>query len=249
MFHARWQTVLELLYPPTCVVCRSPVASDFGLCGDCLRETPFLSGALCAQCGVPLPGEAEEGDQCDDCLTLARPWRRGVAVLSYERYGRKLVLQLKHGDRTDLARPAGRWLARAIAPHCAEDTLCVPVPLNRWRLFRRRYNQAALLAQAAAREKRLAFCVDALERTRATASQDHRSREERFENLKGAISVNPARSEMIAGRAVILFDDVMTSGATLAAATEAALDAGAKRVDVAVLARVCVDPFATAFDA
>ena len=187
-----------------------------------------------------MPGEAEEGDRCDDCLTLARPWKRGVAILAYERYGRKLVLQLKHGDRTDLARPAGKWLARAIAPLCSDDTLCVPVPLSRWRLFRRRYNQAALLAQAAAREKRLAFCVDALQRTRHTASQDHRSREERFENLKDAIRANPARCDLIDGRPVILFDDVMTSGATLAAAAEAALAAGAIRVDVAVLARVSV---------
>jgi ComF family protein len=225
------------------------VASDFGLCGDCLRETPFLSGALCAQCGVPLPGEAEEEDQCDDCLTLARPWGRGVAVLSYEKFGRKLVLQLKHGDRTDLARPAGKWLARAIAPLCTDETLCVPVPLNRWRLFRRRYNQAALLAAATAREKGLAFCVDARERKRPTASQDHRSREERFTNLRNAITANPKRHETLIGRPVIIFDDVMTSGATLAAATEAALKAGAERVDVAVLARVCVDPFATPFGA
>ena len=240
--------MLEFLYPPTCVICRGPVASEFGLCGECLRETPFLSGALCAQCGVPLAGEAEDGDRCDDCHALARPWSRGVAVLSYERYGRRLVLQLKHGDRTDLARPAGTWLARAIAPLATDDTVCVPVPLNRWRLLRRRYNQAALLARAAAREQGLDLCVDALLRKRPTASQDHRSRSERFANLRGMICANPARRESLNGRSVILFDDVMTSGATLAAAAVAAFEAGAARVDVAVLARVCVDPFTTPYN-
>jgi ComF family protein len=249
MFHARWQTILELLYPPTCVVCREPVASDFGLCGGCLRDTPFLSGALCAQCGVPLPGEAEEGDRCDDCLALARPWSRGVAVLSYERFGRKLVLQLKHGDRTDLARPAGKWLANAIRPLCTEKTLCVPVPLNRWRLFRRRYNQSALLAKATASELDIEFCADALIRKRPTSSQDRKSREERFANVRGAISANPACRKSLKGRPIVLVDDVMTSGATLAASADAVLDAGADRVDVAVLARVCVDPFATRYDA
>ena len=194
---------------------------------------------------MPLPGEAEDGDRCDDCFAMARPWSRGVAVLSYERYGRRLVLQLKHGDRTDLARTAGKWLAGAIAPLRDDDPLCVPVPLNRWRLLRRRYNQAALLAQSAARQSDLELCVDALLRKRPTASQDHRSRSERFANLSGAISVNPARRRVLEGRSVILFDDVMTSGATLAAAADAALEAGASRVDVAVLTRVCVDPFTT----
>jgi ComF family protein len=236
------QAALHVLYPPQCISCAAPVTSDFGLCGDCWRETPFIAGLVCDQCGLPLPG-TEPGGQalCDDCLTVARPWVRGRAALMYRDNGRSLVLALKHGDRMDLARPAAGWLARAGQPILRPGQLAVPVPLHWTRLFRRKYNQAALLSKALAGAAGLDHCPDALVRLRGTGTQDGRTRDGRFANLTGAFRVPPRRQALVAGRDILLVDDVMTSGATFAAATEALHAAGARRVDVLSLARVAKD--------
>lgn len=234
------QAVLRLIYPPQCVNCSAPVDSDFGLCGPCWRETGFITGMVCDLCGVPLPGEGEVA-HCDDCLTLGRPWERGRAAFLYREVGRKLVLGLKHADRTDLARPAGDWLHRAVRPILQAGMVVAPVPLHWRRLFVRRYNQSALVSARLADLAGLAHCPDLLQRVRSTGTQDGRDRAGRFGNLTGAMRVHPKRADVLKGAHVLLVDDVMTSGATLAACAEACLATGARRVSVAVLARVAKD--------
>ena len=233
------RAVIDTLYPPHCLACEEPVQDPGTLCGPCWAQTPFIEGLACDRCGLPLIGDASDGAAlCDDCLTVARPWSQGRAVLRYGDGARRLVLGLKYGDRHDIAAPAGRWLARKAAPLIRPDTCVVPVPLHRWRLFRRRFNQSALLARALARTLHLPMVPDALIRAQFTGSQDGRSRSARFANLHGAIHAHPRRMKHLTGRSVLLVDDVMTSGATMAAAAEACFAAGADRVDVVVLARV-----------
>ncbi len=238
VWQQRMQTLVQVVFPPRCLGCGGLVESDFGLCGACWRDTPFISGLTCDLCGVPLPGTSDRAEHCDDCLTIQRPWRQGRAALLYEGRGRRLVLALKHGDRHDIARPAARWMARLVRPILARDSLVVPVPLHLGRLLARRYNQAALLAEALAEELDLTASVDALRRPEPTRSLDGKGRDERFATLSGRIAANDARSGLLADRPVLIVDDVMTSGATLAAAAEACLAAGASEVCVCVLARV-----------
>lgn len=236
------QGALHLLYPPQCISCSAPVQSDFGLCGVCWRETPFVHGLVCDKCGTPLPGsDSEERALCDDCMTIARPWDRGRAALVYRGNARNLVLALKHGDRMDLARPAAAWMTRAAQPVLVPGMLVIPVPLHWMRLFRRCYNQAALLSRAIAMSARLEHCPDALQRKRATGSQDGKTRDARFANLVDAFSVPKTREGRVRDRDILLVDDVMTSGATFAAASEALLAAGARSVSVLALARVAKD--------
>ncbi|WP_323035130.1 ComF family protein [Pararhodobacter sp.] len=231
--------LLDTLYPPHCLACDVAVQDPGTLCAACWSDTPFVSGLACDKCGIPLLGNADEGEAlCDDCLTVARPWAHGRAALVYGDVARRMVLALKYGDRHDIATPAGRWMARRLSPLIRPDTVVVPVPLHRWRLFKRRYNQSALLAAALARDINRPHCPDLLLRTRRTTTQDGRTRAGRFENLQGAIAAHPKRAHQIEGRHVVLVDDVMTSGATLAAATEACFGAGADTVDVVVMARV-----------
>lgn len=236
------QRALRLIFPPQCVSCGDLVDSTFGLCGACWRDTWFIAGLTCDCCGAPLPGDDPGiAVHCDDCLQTPRPWGRGRAALIYKDNARRLVLAMKHGDRIDLARPMARWMLQAARPVLHPDMLVVPMPLHRWRLLKRRFNQAALLACGVAEGAGLELCPDLLIRRRATAVQEGMSLEERFANLSGSIAPHPRQGACAKGRHVLLVDDVMTSGASLGAAAEACLAAGAKEVTVLVLARVVKD--------
>lgn len=233
------QTALRLIYPPQCLLCRDLVETDFALCGTCWRDTPFIGGLVCDACGVPLPGEnTGETVLCDACLSQPRPWAQGRAALSYRDNARRLVLGLKHNDRQDIAAPAARWMARVLRPIAEPGMLVVPVPLHWSRRLKRRYNQSALLAKALATELELPYCPDLLVRTGRTPSLIG-DREARRAVLDSRIELHPGREAWLDRYpSVLLIDDVLTTGATLSACSEALTGAGAERVCVGVLARV-----------
>lgn len=240
---------LRLLYPPQCPGCGVPVAStsDSGgdLCPDCWPELQFVTGCSCSRCGIPLPddglGVAETSLLCDSCLRIERPWRQGRAAFVYQGTGRKLVLALKHGDRPDLAPIMSAWLSRTVQPLIRPGMIVAPVPLHMRRLLKRRYNQAALISRGVASTCGLQHLPNLLIRKRNTMPQDRRSATERFENLADAITVNPRLVGLAKGRAILLVDDVMASGATLSACATALIGAGSGPVSVAVLARAVRD--------
>lgn len=231
--------LIEALYPPACIACRAEVDTPHGLCPDCWRDTVFVAGPVCDRCGAPTLG-GEDVDVCDACLHQAPSFRRGRAAMLYEGGGRRLALALKHGDRLDIARPAAVWMRRAGRPLIDSADLIAPVPLHWTRRAKRRCNQAAELAREVARlaDRRAALAPDLLLRTRATGSQGGLNREERRANLEGAFAVSPRWRDRLAGRRVLLIDDVMTSGATLSACADALTAAGAAEADALVMARV-----------
>jgi ComF family protein len=236
------QSAIHFLYPPQCLTCGAESSADFALCGACWREAPFISGLVCDCCGIPLPGESQGDDVlCDDCIAAPRPWQKGRAALMYDGTARRMVLALKHGDRHELVKPMAKWMAQAGRDLITPETLIVPVPLHPRRLFSRRFNQSALLAAHIAQISGAEQCPDMLLRARNTQMQEGMTREERFENQKSAFSIQPKHQPRLANRPVLLIDDVMTSGATLAGCSEACRCAGAKAVNVLVLARVARD--------
>ncbi|SIQ52535.1 Predicted amidophosphoribosyltransferases [Paracoccus thiocyanatus] len=240
---------LRLVYPPQCLCCGAPVAEEGGLCPACWREAEFVTGTCCTRCGLPLPGDGtgDAGDAaaglliCDECLAMPRPWQQGRAALAYRGTGRRLALMLKHADRLDLAPALGDWVARAALPLLRPDAVVVPVPVHLRRLLRRKYNQAEMLSQRVARAHGLAHLPGALRRLRHTPMQDHGSVGDRFANVDGAIGVVARMVPRLRGRAVLLVDDVMASGATLAASAQALATAGAGPISVVVLARAVKD--------
>lgn len=237
-----FQTAVSLVYPPRCLTCGDTVDSDFGLCSTCWRDTSFVGGVACDLCGVPLPGDTSDDVlTCDDCMRNPRPWEKGRAAILYRDNGKRLVLALKHGDRQEIARPAALWMAQAIADIPKENLLIAPIPLHWTRLLKRRYNQSALLAQELARCTGLPMCPDLLLRHKRTESMANKGHELRFTSVKGAIKAHPKRRHRMIGRPVLLVDDVLTSGATLCAATDACKTAGSGPVYVVTLARVAKD--------
>lgn len=155
----------------------------------------------------------------------------------YAGTGRKLVLALKHGDRADLAPALAGFMVPATTTLTRPDMIVAPVPIHWRRMMKRKYNQAELLSSALATRLGLPHAPDLLRRIRATEAQDHRSVADRFDNVQGVIAINPRVMDRLRGRAVLLVDDVMTSGATLAACADALRGAGSGPVSVSVLAR------------
>lgn len=239
MLTARIQTAVSLIYPAQCLGCGGLVGSDFGLCAACWADMHFISGTVCEGCGVPLAGEADGFRlECESCLRHPRPWSQGRSALIYGGQGRKLVLALKHGDRTEVAWTAGGWLQRAAGKLLEGDPIVCPVPLHWTRLLKRKYNQSALLSGALAQRSGLEHIPDLLRRSRRTPPLEGKTRDQRYRLLGAAITAKPGRKDRIKDRIVLIVDDVMTSGATLSACADACLQAGVSEVRVAVLARV-----------
>lgn len=178
---------------------------------------------------------------CDSCMIAPKPWLKGRAAVLYDGTGRKLVLGLKHGDRQDLAGPLAGWMVRAGGFVIDENALIAPVPLHWRRFLGRKFNQASLLANEVAKIAGVNCMPDLLRRHRATKKQDGMTREERFKNLRQSVDVPENKQFIVKDRNILLIDDVMTTGATLSACTEAVLHAGAASVNVLVLARVARD--------
>ena len=226
----------DLLMPPLCLACHEPLGVHDALCPACWRGIDFIRPPLCDRLGLPMPFDT--GGVMVSAAAAADPpaFHRARAVARYDGVMRDLVHDLKFRDRHAGRRLFGRWLPEAGGDLIAEADVVVPVPLNRWRLLRRRFNQAAILAREVSRLAGLAYEPMALERTRATESQVGLTRAQRRRNVRGAFAV--PRPQPIAGRNVLLVDDVITTGATVGACAEALRRAGAPRVDVLALALV-----------
>ncbi|NBB81767.1 MAG: ComF family protein, partial [Alphaproteobacteria bacterium] len=180
---------LDLVLPPRCLACHGAVARQGALCARCWSALQFLGEPQCVSCGLPFDFDPGEPSHCGSCLRKPPPFDRARAALAYDDGSRPLLLAFKHADRTHAAPPFGQWLARAAGDLLGDTELIVPVPLHRWRLVRRRYNQAALLAHALGRAGDLPVEADLLVRRRATPSQAGRSRLARQRNVRGAFAV------------------------------------------------------------
>jgi len=224
-----------MLFPPQ-TIDGGPRPLAGGFSADAWSRIRFLDGPVCDGCGVPF--DYDPGDRCAACLAKPRAFDAARAACLYDETSRDPILKLKHADRLDLAPMFARWLSRTARVLIEEADAIAPVPLHPWRLLRRRYNQAAEIARPLARLTGLPYLPDALIRRRATATQGGRSGSGRKRNVAGAFEVPPGRGAQVAGKRVLLVDDVLTTGATAESCARALKSAGALRVDVAVVARV-----------
>lgn len=213
-------------------------AQTAGLPAKQWSRIAFLEDPVCDGCGSPFEFDPGPGVRCPACTARPRAFDRARAACLYDEASRDLILKLKHADRTDLAGLMARWLSRSARPLLEDADVVVPVPLHRWRLLRRRYNQAAEIARPLARGAGLAFLPDALERVRDTATQGGKSATGRRRNVAGAFAIRAAVRDQLTGRRVLLVDDVLTTGATAHACARALKAAGAAAVHVAVIAKV-----------
>ena len=224
---------LDLVFPPQ-LLDGSGGAQTSGFSADTWSRVRFLEEPVCDGCGAPY--EYDIQSRCAACLAKPRAFARARAACLYDEHSRELILKYKHADRTDLAPLFTGWVGRAAAALIADSDAVTPVPLHGARLFQRKYNQAAEIARPLARRHGLAFLPDALVRANGSPSQAGKSASGRRRNVAGAFRARPGVE--VAGKRVLLIDDVMTTGATAEACARALLAAGAAQVNLAVIARV-----------
>jgi ComF family protein len=231
--------LLDLVFPPSCLSCRRAVAEHGGLCPTCWSEIAFIERPFCDRLGSPFDQDLGPAGLISlEAAANPPAFARARAVARYDSdKARALAHRLKYSDRLELAEPLGRWMARAGADLLSQADVLVPTPLHRLRLAARRFNQSAALAAVISRESAVPAEMLALERVKATAPQVGLTRAQRAANLQGAFRVREDMAIAVAGKNVVLVDDVLTTGATANAATRALLRAGAERVDVLVFAR------------
>jgi len=234
-FGRQW---LDLIYPPSCIACGAALAEHDGICPACWRLMPLITQPICDRYGTPLP--VDHGGMMLSPLAVADPpvFGRARAVARYDGVARELVHGLKYGDRVELADTMGLWMAREGAEILDNAELLVPVPLHWFRLWRRRFNQAAALAKTIGYKTGIPVGYETLKRVKATRPQVGLTRSERAANLEKAFAVNETDRPLIQGRRIVLIDDVMTTASTGNAAARTLLKAGAASVDLLVFAVV-----------
>lgn len=233
-----WRLGLDLILPPRCAACGTVTGSQGGLCSACWRKAQFIAAPQCQQCGYPFELDFGHDVRCGACLSSPPHYDHARAALAYDDLAAHIIIAFKHGDRTDLAKTLGTWMARVGAPLLAQADWLVPVPLHRKRLFRRRYNQSVLLAQALTGFTTARLASDMILRHRETLSQGHLSPSARRRNVEGAFRIAEHWQDRIKGQRIVLVDDVMTTGATANALARRLKKDGAEQVDVLTLARV-----------
>ena len=228
---------LDLILPPASLDgAERPFAP--GLSARAWERVAWIEEPCCDGCGAPFGYPLGAGVRCAACEGRPRAFDRARCACLYDETSKALILKLKHGDRTDLAGLFAGWLNRAAGDLLETADAIAPVPMHRSRLFKRRYNQAAEIARALSRRSGVRYLPDALVRARDTGGQGGRSRRARREAVRGAFSVTPAAARRLAGKRILLVDDVLTTGATAEACAKALKQAGAAAVDVAAVARV-----------
>jgi ComF family protein len=234
------QVPLDLAFPPSCLVCRQATAAPNCLCPACWSRISFIERPYCERLGTPFAYDlGVPGLLSPEAVANPPVYGRARAVAKFEDGPvRQLIHKLKYSDRMELAKPLGQWMARAGRDLLEEADVLVPVPLHRRRLAWRQFNQASALATAISRLCGVRTEDLALQRVKATPPQVGLTRNQRATNVQGAFAVPEANRIAVEGRAVVLIDDVLTSGATINAAARALLRAGARSVDVLVFARV-----------
>jgi ComF family protein len=234
----RLAQLVDMILPPRCVVTGQAVDIQGMISPEAWKDLGFIAAPFCVCCGIPLEFEVEKDSFCASCVDEPPFFDSARSALTYNDTSRSIILRFKHADQIHIVHSFTPWLKRAGKEMLPKADFLIPVPLHRYRLLRRRYNQAALIAKALAVSERIPCLPDAMLRNRATPSQGHMRYNDRQKNVRNAFTVNTKHALKLVGKTVVLIDDVYTTGATVKECAKALRKAGVANVHVLTLARV-----------
>ena len=234
---ATMRRIVDFALPPRCPGCGAVTQDEHRFCLACWQSLQFLGDPCCHCCGLPFEYDQGEGALCGACMAAPPAFDRLRAAVAYGDISRAVALKLKYSGRPALAETLAHFMQRQLGSLSA-DAILVPVPLHRWRIWKRGYNQSALIAAALARRSGLRAELDLLRRIKVTPPLKGKNRRERALAVRGAFRVPDAAKPLLEGRTILLIDDVYTSGATAGACAKALKRAGAGSVDILCWARV-----------
>lgn len=229
---------INLLMPPRCLNCGVHVDEPYNICGECWGKLTFISQPHCVTCGVTMPESASPEAECLECIEHPPLFAKARAALEYNEHSTPLITRLKYSDQLQLAPLLTRWMEAAGKQLIPQADMIVPVPLHWTRLFTRKFNQAAILAQMLAQKSGKLYVPELLQRRRRTPPQARLTKSQRLKNVQGAFALHKrTKSEDIKDKVILLIDDVMTTGATIRACAKILKKSGAKKVFVLTAAR------------
>ncbi len=237
-FKSGFRKLGNLVLPPICLACENRVDEQGVVCPKCWAGIRFIEKPFCEVLGSPFSYELGEGALSAQAIANPPPFNRARSVVLYDEVARRLVQGLKFSDRMELAPWMARWMVRASDKVLEDKAIIIPVPLHRWRLFGRRFNQSAELGRHIAASENLQYAPDLLTRIRPTKQQVGLGRRERDTNVRGAFRVPKHKAVEVKGQHLVLIDDVFTTGATLEACARALKRRGARQIDCLTFARV-----------
>ena len=235
------QKIIDIVLPPRCLVTGEIVDQQGMLSAEAWGALNFITDPQCNRCGFPFDYDTEsisEGNICAACTKSPPPYDKARSVFVYDDASRDIVLGFKHGDQTHAVPFFVPWLVQAAGNLLSNADYLIPVPLHRWRLLRRRFNQSSLMAKYLSKETGVEVLLDGLERMRPTKTQGHLNSNQRLKNVKNAFRVHPDHVDKLKGKNIILVDDVFTTGATVLECTKVLKKAGVESVNILSLARV-----------
>lgn len=233
--------LIDCVIPPRCVVTGDIVDAQGTLSPQAWGHLHFISDPQCDSCGYPFDFDmAEEGagGLCAACHKSRPYYQQARSCVVYNDASRDMILSFKHGDQTQSVPVFIPWLYRTGKDFWEEADYIIPVPLHRWRLLKRRFNQSAIIANYLSKKTKIPALLNCLQRVRATETQGHLQAAQRKRNVKNAFDIHPKHKAQLKGKKIVLIDDVYTTGATVNECTRALLKAGVSRVDVLTIARV-----------
>lgn len=234
-------SALNFILPPVCLNCHEPLIQPNQLCSKCWSDIDFLMPPLCQINGTPLPFDI--GDKTISAAAIAHPpeYDSARSVASYQGTMRELIHKLKYQDRHELTTLLATWLIQFGKTQLTNADLIIPIPLHRWRLWQRRFNQSTLLSKRISEITNIPVDWESFQRSKKTSPQVGLSSKQRRLNVAGAFNVPKHRLNHIENKTIILIDDVVTTGTTVNSAAKTLKKAGASEIYVLSLARVYND--------
>lgn len=240
-FKTFFNKIVNFVFPAQCIICKTFIDNDDGICFECINKIDFITNPKCAYCGYPFEIKFSENGKnklyiCPQCLKSKPKFDKCVSVVRYNDASKKIILPFKHADKTNYAKIMGRMIAANISPFISKVDFIVPVPIHLKRMLKRKYNQSALLVNVISSITGKPALFNTLIRTKFKESQGHLSIDDRKLNVRGAFDIK--NSFKIKGKNILIIDDVFTTGATINECAKVLKSAGARRIFVATFARV-----------